>query len=196
VVYAVPTTMTPYLAGAILWGVFLLTWYAAMLWTARAVARTSIQSRVLDYLLYIVGFGLLFTRAQVPGDWHNLVWIADALVGLELVGFAFAWWARIHLGQLWSGMITLREGHRVVDTGPYRLVRHPIYTGFLLAALAFALIAASPVALLGAVALGVQMTWKAQREETFLRQQLGAAAYDSYAARTPMLIPFTALRRA
>jgi protein-S-isoprenylcysteine O-methyltransferase Ste14 len=182
--------LTPYLAGALLWGAFLVSWYAAMAWTARAVARTSILSRARDYLFYVIGFALLFTpRARAPGLWENPALIAYGLLGLEIAGFAFAWWARIHLGRLWSGMITLREGHRVIESGPYGLVRHPIYTGFLAAAWAFALLVASPAALLGAAVLTAQMAWKAAREEAFLRQELGRTQYDAYAARTPMLVP-------
>ena len=93
-------------------------------------------------------------------------------------------------------MITLRKDHRIVESGPYGLVRHPIYTGFLIAAWAFALLVASPTALLGASFLTGQMVWKAGREETFLRHELGAAAYDAYAARTPMLVPFLYVRTA
>jgi protein-S-isoprenylcysteine O-methyltransferase Ste14 len=187
--------LTPALAGALLWGAFLVSWYAAMLWTARAVASTSTASRVRDYAFYIVGFGLLFTPlARVAALWANPAPAAYGLLGLEAAGFAFAWWARVHLGRLWSGMITLREGHRVVESGPYGLVRHPIYTGFIAAAWAFALLVASPTALAGAVVLTAQMAWKAKREEAFLRQELGPADYDAYAARTPMLVPFVRAR--
>jgi protein-S-isoprenylcysteine O-methyltransferase Ste14 len=188
--------LTPQLDGAFLWGGFLVSWYLAMAWTARAVARTSIASRVRDYFLYVVGFALLFTpSARVAGLWRNPPAAAYGLLALEAAGFVFAWWARVHLGRLWSGMITLREGHRVVESGPYGLVRHPIYTGFLGASWAFALLIASPTALLGAVLLTVQMAWKAKREEAFLRQELGSTDYDVYAAHTPMLIPFLRLGR-
>ena len=57
-------------------------------------------------------------------------WICVVLVA---IGLAFSWWARLHLGRLWSGTVTAKAEHRVIDTGPYRLVRHPIYTGLLLA---------------------------------------------------------------
>ena len=188
--------MTPYLAGALLWGAFLVSWYAVAGWIGRAVARTSILSRIGDYFVYFIGFGLLFVpRARVHALWSVSDLVGCGLLGVQMVGFGFAWWARVHLGRLWSGMITLREGHRVVESGPYRLVRHPIYTGFLSAAWAFALLVASPAALVGATVLTAQMTWKARREEGFLRRELGAAAYDTYAARTPMLIPFTRLGR-
>ena len=108
-----------------------------------------------------------------------------------VAGFLFCWWARVHLGQLWSGNITLKADHRVVDTGPYRLVRHPIYTGLILAALATALEKATVLGLSGVLLITFGFWLKARFEEGFLRAQLGAAAYDAYAARTPMLIPFT-----
>jgi protein-S-isoprenylcysteine O-methyltransferase Ste14 len=108
---------------------------------------------------------------------------------LTIGAFAFCWWARAHLGRLWSGFVTLKEDHRVVDSGPYGLVRHPIYTGAMFAALMTALIRASPIALVGfcLFTLGFWMT--ARIEERFLRDQLGAGAYDDYARRVGMLVP-------
>jgi protein-S-isoprenylcysteine O-methyltransferase Ste14 len=180
-----------YQTGWTLWILFLCSWYLAMAWTARAVKQTSRASQARDFVFYAIGFGLLFAPPRyVSVLWRTPEPIGVALVVVEAGFFAFAWWARLHLGRLWSGMITLREGHRVVDTGPYRLVRHPIYTGFIGASWAFALLGGSGPALDGAVILTVQMAWKAKREESFLREELGVAAYESYAARTPMLVPF------
>jgi protein-S-isoprenylcysteine O-methyltransferase Ste14 len=180
-----------YQAGWTLFILFIVSWYVAMVWTSRAVKQTSGASRARDYLFYIIGFGLLFTPpVYVHRMWRTPGPIAATLIAAEAGFFAFAWWARLHLGRLWSGMIVLREGHRVVDTGPYRLVRHPIYTGFIGAGWAFALLGGLAPALVGAAVLTLQMAWKARREEAFLRQELGAAAYDAYAARTPMLVPF------
>ena len=90
---------------------------------------------------------------------------------------------------MWSGLTTVKADHRVVDTGPYRWVRHPIYTGVIAAALFTAAIEASVSGFLGfaLIALGFWMT--ARIEEAFLRQELGAEAYDAYAKRTPMLVP-------
>ena len=120
---------------------------------------------------------------NVPGA------IAALLLALEFCSFVFAWWARIHLGKLWSGGIKLRTGHRIVKSGPYALVRHPIYTAFIGASWSFALMVMTPTALLGAAILTIQMALKANREERFLRAELGASDYDSYAAQTPMLVP-------
>jgi protein-S-isoprenylcysteine O-methyltransferase Ste14 len=195
----------PQIAAWALWILFLLSWYAAMLWTAKAVTRETRGLRILYFVAYAIGFCLLFS---VPGwfrhgdaaAWHpptvtRPLWPESAsagwaLVAAELAAFAFAWWARIHLGRLWSGMITLREGHRIVDTGPYGLVRHPIYTGFIGACWTLALVKATPASLAGAAILTLIMAWKAKDEERFLRRELGAKGYDDYARRTPMLVPF------
>lgn len=178
------------------WSLFLLTWLAAAAWTARAVKHTSFASTARDGVVYLICFGLLFIpRDRVGGWWDTPNAIADLLLLLELTSFGFAWWARVHLGALWSGRITLRAGHRIVQSGPYRFVRHPIYTGFLGAAWAFALLVATPTALLGAALLSAEMGWKAVREEQFLRAELGQEAYQDYARRTPMLIPFARGRR-
>ena len=101
---------------------------------------------------------------------------AWAMVWLAAAGFLFAWWARIYLGRLWSGSITRKEGHRVVDTGPYRFVRHPIYTGIIIAGIATAAVNGTLRGVIGAVLLIVGYWLKARIEERFLRSELGAQA--------------------
>jgi protein-S-isoprenylcysteine O-methyltransferase Ste14 len=78
----------------------------------------------------------------------------------------------------------------VVNTGPYRVVRHPIYTGIIIATFATAIDKGTYVAVAGAVLMLVGWFIKARVEERFLRVQLGVDAYDAYARRTAMLIPF------
>jgi protein-S-isoprenylcysteine O-methyltransferase Ste14 len=79
----------------------------------------------------------------------------------------------------------------VVDTGPYRLVRHPIYFGLIFAAFATAIEKGTSFALTGAAILAFAFYTKARREERFLRLELGEDAYDAYARTTAMLVPFT-----
>jgi protein-S-isoprenylcysteine O-methyltransferase Ste14 len=102
----------------------------------------------------------------------------------------FTWWARIHLGRFWSNAITRKEGHRVIDTGPYGLVRHPIYTGLIAAMLATGVAVATITALLGTVLIAFGLWQKARMEEGFLTTELGASAYGTYCRRVPMLVPF------
>jgi protein-S-isoprenylcysteine O-methyltransferase Ste14 len=182
----------PFLA-AILWWFFLVSWWLAALWVAKA-ARTAPLGRRLGYFAgFAIGFCALFATNRLSAHPHRLWSAPDGVRSLLVVGeigaFAFAWWARLHLGRLWSGMLTLREGHRVVDTGPYALVRHPIYTAFIAASWCYALIEARAIPLAGAVILTVVMAVKASEEEDFLRRELGADDYDAYSARVPMLIP-------
>lgn len=122
--------------------------------------------------------------------WRAPAWMEWALFAGCVAGFAFCWWARIHLGRLWSGLVTAKAGHRIVDTGPYRLVRHPIYAGLIAAAACEALLKANPAAFVGAALLAAGFAMTARKEERFLRQRLGAEAYDSYSRRVAMLVPF------
>jgi protein-S-isoprenylcysteine O-methyltransferase Ste14 len=117
------------------------------------------------------------------------------LAFLTLPGFGFAWWARVHLGKLWSGSVARKAGHQVVDTGPYAIVRHPIYTGLIAATLVSAVAVGTIVSMLGLGAMILGFWLKARLEERFLVEQLGPQAYDRYCRSVPMLVPFS-LRRA
>ena len=188
------------------WDIWFVTWIAAALWSARTVKRPDRSGEVLYRILVAAGYVLLLAPAlkRVAGhyeitDWSGLLgrrfWIPPlaigwTMVGVAAAGFLFAWWARIYLGRLWSGVITRKEGHKVVDKGPYGIVRHPIYTGILLAAIATFVVTGTLHAILGAACLIVGYWIKARLEERFLRAELGAEAYDSYRRRVPMLVPF------
>jgi protein-S-isoprenylcysteine O-methyltransferase Ste14 len=115
------------------------------------------------------------------------------MVALAACGFLFCWWARLHLGRLWSSAVARTEDHRIVDTGPYALVRHPIYTGIYIALAATAAVRGTVPAALGAVAMAFGWYVKARIEERFLREELGAENYEAYARRVPMLVPFVRL---
>ena len=177
-----------------LWIAWALSWLLAGLWSDKTVKRVG-MGRELGYRLVVAAGGLALA---LPARWHQDelrlwhigfigVWIC---IALEALGFAFCWWARIHLGKLWSGTITRKADHRIVDTGPYGLVRHPIYTGILLAVLATMLAKGSLPGIAAAVLLTLGLWMKARLEEAWLRSELGAEAYDEYRRRVPMLVPF------
>jgi protein-S-isoprenylcysteine O-methyltransferase Ste14 len=181
--------LRPELALAVVWLSWALSWWGAALWTAKTVERPAGQGlyRALTIagVILLAGFwrepGFQFWRLEASWQW--------TLVGVAVLGFLFCWWARLYLGRLWSASITRKQDHRVVDAGPYALVRHPIYTGIILAAFASALLRGTWIALAGALIFTFSFYVKARMEEKFLRAELGAAAYDAYAARVPMLIP-------
>jgi len=103
-------------------------------------------------------------------------------------GVAFAIWARVHLGRNWGMPMTLREGHELVTSGPYALVRHPIYTGFLLAMLGSAF-AVDPYWIIIFVLAGIYFICSARTEEKAMVKQF-PGEYPAYMKRTKMLIPF------
>jgi protein-S-isoprenylcysteine O-methyltransferase Ste14 len=90
---------------------------------------------------------------------------------------------------MWSSSVTRKADHHIIDTGPYSLVRHPIYTGIIVAAAATAALEARPLAFAGLVLVIIGFWIKARLEERFLRNELGAEVYDAYARRTGMLFP-------
>jgi protein-S-isoprenylcysteine O-methyltransferase Ste14 len=146
--------------------------------------------RVMLTLGIVMITGQTSQHLGVPRLWDVGRDGGSVLAFLTLPGFAFAWWARIHLGRLWSGSVTRKEGHRVVDTGPYAIVRHPIYTGLIWATLVSAVAVGTIVSVLGVGAMILGFWLKARLEERFLVQELGPHAYDTYCRSVPMLLPF------
>ena len=176
-----------------IWGVWLLSWLIAAVWTGRTAARLPVGPQFLFRVLVLAGVAVLAAglAPHAPSPlWDSPPALGWAMVALTAAGFGFCWWARLYLGRLWSSAITRKEGHHIVDTGPYALVRHPIYTGIIVASFAAAIDQGTITGFVG-VGLVVLGYWiKARMEESFLRGELGAEAYDAYARRTGMLLPF------
>jgi protein-S-isoprenylcysteine O-methyltransferase Ste14 len=179
---------------AALWGAWAISWMVAALWSRSTQKRLSLGPEVAYRVPIIVGGVFLFIRAHgYDGPlrlWYPTWMAAWVCVALVALGFVFTWWARIYLGNLWSASVTLKEGHRIVDTGPYAIVRHPIYTGLLLAVFATAGVKGTVYGIVGALLVTLGFWMKARTEEAWLREQLGAEAYDAYRKRVPMLLPF------
>ncbi|HEY3797806.1 MAG TPA: isoprenylcysteine carboxylmethyltransferase family protein [Caulobacteraceae bacterium] len=182
----------PLYAVLALWMLWLASWLLARAWSKRTVGQPALGSQLAYSAIVDIGAVLLVTpvlRALGPPLWAAPPMLGWALVGVAIAGFGICWWARITLAGNWSWHVTLKEAHTIVEAGPYRFVRHPIYTGVLLAGFATAALEGKAVSLLG-LAMMVAGFWiKARLEERFLRSELGAASYDGYAARTGMLLP-------
>jgi len=181
-------------AFEVIWIGWVVSWVAASLWSGRTEKRAATREMWIYRIVIFAGAILIAPwTAQVLGErpaWQVGCCGAYAFVGVMLTGLALTWWARIHLGRLWSSAITRKEEHRLIETGPYEYVRHPIYTGLIIALLATAASEATPVAVLGAVLIALGLWLKARTEERFLLTELGPDAYESYRRRVPMLIPF------
>ena len=181
--------------------VFSLMWLAwAVYWWAlsKRVKATSRREPVGRRLLHIVPLVVAVVLLWVPrlplpvlGEaflpWSLPVyWFGAALTA---AGLLFAVWARVHIGRNWSGIVTIKEGHELITSGPYALVRHPIYTGLSLAFIGSAVARGEWRGVL-AVVLVVWSFWvKLKFEERWMRQQFGQA-YDEYSRRVPALVPF------
>ena len=185
--------LTPGSAIIAAWLIWLVSWILAAGWSARTASHHDLgaesPSRVLTLAAIVmilmsywpVGFGVLWTTPEQIG------W---GMVALTAGGLLFTWAARLHLGPLWSSTSAPTEDHRIVDTGPYGIVRHPVYAGLLLAGIATAAERGRIEALAGMGVLIAAVSLRANLEEHFLRRDLGDDAYRTYRSRVPMLIPF------
>ena len=183
--------LNPGLLIPLLWLLWIFSWFAAARWTNQTQGRASFKEQLPYHALMFVGIFFIAIRWDgIPRLWHVGLIGAWICVAFEAAGFAFTWWARIHLGKLWSGTVTRKEGHHIVDTGPYGIVRHPIYTGLLLAVLATAAAKATILDIAAVVFFTLSFWVKIRLEERWLSQELGAETYAAYRRRVPMLIPF------
>jgi protein-S-isoprenylcysteine O-methyltransferase Ste14 len=116
--------------------------------------------------------------------------VASYVAGTAMVavGLLFSVWARVHLGRNWSATVTVKQGHELVQSGPYRFVRHPIYTGLLLGLLGTA-IARGDVQGFVAFAIACAALWRKLRLEERWMQETFGDVYAKYRENVPALIP-------
>ena len=172
-----------------------LSWVA--LWAAwsrgtKAAARRESRGSQLSYNLPLLAGAVLFAtrrRGRRSSAARRGIGAAGVAVGL---GFAVA--ARAQIGRNWSGTVTVKQGHELVQTGPYRLVRHPIYTGLLLAFLGTAVARGDGRGLAGLLLAAASFLRKIGVEERFMAERF-PREYPGYRARTPALVPGLLPRR-
>ena len=176
-----------------LWILFGLYWLVSAFKLKKTKRRESWLERLRYVLPLVVASWFLFQGAAQYGwlggrlvpDSAAVQWIG---VLLTAVGVAIAIWARWHLGTNWSGVVTLKEGHELIRTGPYRTIRHPIYTGILLALFGTAFATGEIRGLLAVVIAWLSFYVKASREESFLSQEFGAS-FAEHRKHTGMFLP-------
>ena len=172
------------------WLVMIVVWFiAALVLGTSGIGRTSTLGRVIRLLLVVatwiaVGYGY---RIPTPISTPTMLRIAAVGAALCVAGSAFAIWARFSLGRSWGMPMTHHAQPELVTSGPYRFVRHPIYTGIL-----FMLVGTSLVYWLAAgpsLAFIAYFVYSARREESDMERQF-PDAYPAYKRRSKMLIPF------
>jgi protein-S-isoprenylcysteine O-methyltransferase Ste14 len=178
-----------------MWLIFTLYWLWGWRRVKGAQRKEPILPRLLKYWLPLVIAILLIG----PTDWYRGTWLgsrmypgsdAVAVLGalLTMLGVGFACWARHVLGRNWSSVVQVKKDHELIQSGPYRRVRHPIYTGLLLAFFGTAMAIGEWRGAICVVIVAVSFWFKLKLEERWMRENFGAA-YESYMQRTKALIP-------
>jgi protein-S-isoprenylcysteine O-methyltransferase Ste14 len=171
------------------WAVF---WTLAARHTKPARWRESMGSRTLHVVPLLACAMLLAAPHWLPPILSARVVPAGGLLPLlgavtVAAGLGFAAWARAHLGRNWSGIVTVKEDHALVRTGPYRAVRHPIYTGLVLAFIGTAMAIGEWRGVLAVIFALIGFLWKIHVEEKLMRENF--PEYAHYRHQTAALIP-------
>ena len=178
----------------VLWIAFLVYWQIKAVHTKTTQRLEPAHSRILRVIVFLIVIVLLSTT-RIPLPWlYRELWpsgLAAFWIGaaVAVAGLLFAVWARRHLGTNWSRSVTIKQGHELITSGPYALVRHPIYTGILTGFVGSA-IALSEVRGVIVIVLVFLVFWsKLRREEEWMRSQFGDT-YAAYAQHTAALVPY------
>lgn len=176
------------------WAAFLVYWLAASLFVKHeASPGRFVRGWILRTLLIVVvvavldglapkGLGLhLNSTYTASGPWQPLG------AALAVFGIAIAFYARYYLGREWSPIPSVKEGHQLVTNGPYKIIRHPIYTGVLLAMAGTAIV--SPVWVIVLILFVGIFLNRVRVEEGLMTTQF-PNEYPAYKARTWRLIPY------
>ncbi|HUI34638.1 MAG TPA: isoprenylcysteine carboxylmethyltransferase family protein [Stellaceae bacterium] len=173
------------------WLIWLAIWIAASARVKRAQSREPARSAILNRAPVLIGAAMLAAPQWLPAALTHrfLTGATPPAIGTLLVfaGLAFAVWARWHLGRNWSSAVVVKEGHSLIRSGPYRLVRHPIYSGMVLALFATALAIGEARGFIGAGLILFGFIVKLRAEEERMHETF--PEYDDYARHTARLVP-------
>jgi protein-S-isoprenylcysteine O-methyltransferase Ste14 len=178
-----------------LWLVWIAYWRISAADVKPTQRHESPGSRAAHLLPLLIAAVLLWIRGDAEDGWPfqrfvtrsvTLFWVGTALTA---AGLGFSAWARVHLGRNWSATVTVKQDHELISTGPYAIVRHPIYTGVLLGFIGTALAIGQWRGVLAVVIVFVAFWRKLRLEERWMSETFGEQ-YRLYRARTKALIPF------
>jgi len=176
-----------------LWTAFGVYWLISALRRKPVKEREPWYERLRHLLPMAIAFALVF-RTDSHFGWLGVHFISD-LVAMDIFGVcvtaggvAFAIWARKHLGENWSATVSIRAEHELIGTGPYRYVRHPIYTGMLLALIGTVLVLGEVRGLIGLGIAVVSFYLKAHKEDVWLGREFGKR-FEAHTKQTGMFLP-------
>lgn len=178
----------------VVWIVFLLYWQIKAANTKTTKRLEPAGSRILRVFIFLIAIVLLSTT-RIPLPWLYLqpwpagLWPFWLGAAVTIAGLLFAVWAREHLGSNWSRSVTIKQGHELITTGPYAMVRHPIYTGILTGFLGMAIAISQVRGFIVFVLIFLVFWIKLRMEEQWMRAQFGET-YSTYAHRTAALVPY------
>jgi protein-S-isoprenylcysteine O-methyltransferase Ste14 len=178
---------------AVLWIIWLVVWTAAAFFVKRTQRKEPLGTMLIERVPVVAGMLVLIRPHWLPPALHHR-FIAEglgiALLALLLViaGMLFAYWARVHLGRNWSGEVMVKVGHTLITSGPYRSVRHPIYSGMTLALVGTALATGAPYGFVGLALILFGFLVRVRLEEALMRKTF-PGEYDDYSRHTARLIP-------
>ncbi len=178
----------------VVWIAFLLYWQIKAADSKTTQRLEPAASRILRALAFVIVIVLLsITRIPLPWLYRQLwpagVWPFWIGAALTVAGLLFAVWARQHLGRNWSRSVTIKQGHELITTGPYALVRHPIYTGILAGFLGTAIAISQVRGAIVLILVSLVFWAKLRMEEQWMRSQFGET-YAAYAHQTAALVPY------
>jgi protein-S-isoprenylcysteine O-methyltransferase Ste14 len=176
-----------------LWIAFGVVWMVWAIRTKPTQMREGVSSRLTYSVLTVAAFYSMFS-GDVPRDWLRIrlfaanPWTAVLGVAITAAGLGFAVWARAYIGTNWSSSVTVKVGHQLIRTGPYRWVRHPIYSGMILAMLGTALERRQVRGVIAVVLLYAGFKIKSKIEERTMTNTFGAE-YADYSRSTGAIVP-------
>jgi protein-S-isoprenylcysteine O-methyltransferase Ste14 len=177
----------------VLWVAFLVVWLIWAIRTKPVQKREGVSSRLSYTIINVVAFYLMFSgnapRAFLRMHLFSPNWLTDATgIAITFAGIALAVWARVYLGGNWSSSVTLKVGHQLVRSGPYRLVRHPIYTGMTLAMFGTGIARAQVRGAMAVVLVYIGFKIKSKIEERVMIDTFGDE-YEDYRRSTGAILP-------
>ncbi len=175
------------LVFAIGWAAFWIYWLAVALFVKRGKIAWSHELRVRALIIVLV---LLLVRIGVfrHGGLNSDPWREGVGLMCFALGLGFAIWARVTIGRNWGTPMSQKNEPELVTNGPYRLVRHPIYSGILVAGFGTA-VALGLLWLIAVALLGAYFVYSATVEERYLTEQF-PETYPEYKHSTRMLVPY------